>query len=146
MRFRIEQLEDRVVPARPLPLPFIFVGSGAGEQPVVKSYFAETGELAFEKTVFEGGFSGGVRVAAGDINHDGWPDLIAAAGAGGGPHVKIYDGKSGNLIDGPLGGFFAFDSGFSGGANVGTDTKAVPSFEPRQFFTAECSEDTREKH
>ena len=39
-------------------------------------------------------FRGGARVAVGDINGDGTPDLVVAAGFGGGPRVAIYDGKT----------------------------------------------------
>ena len=38
-------LEDRVVPARPLPLPLIFAGVGQGAPPEARAYKAETGEL-----------------------------------------------------------------------------------------------------
>ncbi len=44
----------------------------------------------------------GVRVAAGDLNGDGVPDLVTGAAAGN-PHVHIFDGKT--LINGP----FTFD-------------------------------------
>ena len=55
----------------PLPFPVLFVGAESGSVPVVKAYDAETGALNFEVKAFENAFTGGVRVAAGDVNRDG---------------------------------------------------------------------------
>ncbi len=119
VRLNLLPLEDRVVPdGRPLPLPMIFSGVGPGSAPRVKAYFAETGTLAFERTPFDPAFTGGVRVGTGDVNGDTWPDLIAAAGPGGGPHVTVLDSKTGQPIAGPLGNFFAYDVQFTGGVSV----------------------------
>lgn len=64
--------------------------------------------LAFDKT-----FKGGATIAVGDVNNDGMDEIIAAAGQGGGPHIKIFNFK-GEL----LGQFFAFDKLFRGGVNL----------------------------
>ena len=67
-------------------------------------------------------FRGGVRVAVGDINADGVPDLIAAAGFGGGPRVAIFDGKA--LLGGVpihlVPDFFAFESSLRDGVYIST--------------------------
>ncbi len=61
-------------------------------------------------------FRGGVNIATGDLNNDGWKEIVAGAGVGGGPHVRVFN-SDGTLIN-P--GFFAYDPGFRGGVNVAT--------------------------
>jgi hypothetical protein len=72
------------------------------------------GQSVLDRLVFAAGFRGGVRVASGDVNGDGIPDLVVAAGPGGGPHVMAFDGVTGALIL----SFMAYDPAFSGGVNV----------------------------
>jgi hypothetical protein len=81
-RLDLRPLEDRVVPGGGRPLPFPVIYAGAGHAPLVRAYDAETGGLNFERPEYEPSFLGGVRVAAADV--DGTPDVIAAAGPGGG--------------------------------------------------------------
>jgi len=55
-------------------------------------------------------FRGGARPAVGDVNADAAPDLLIAAGFGGGPRVAIYDGRT--VLGTPtklVNDFFAFD-------------------------------------
>src|SRR5262249_54909495 len=56
-------------------------------------------------------FTGGIRVAAADINGDGFADVIGAAGPGGGPQVTIFNGKSLSLLT----AFYALTPTFTGG-------------------------------
>ncbi len=87
---------------------------------------------------FEPAFTGGVRVAVGDVNDDGTLDVVAAAGPGGGPHVEVVNGSQLNQVqaDGEiapsalLASFFAFSPTFTGGvyvavAKVGSTTDLV---------------------
>src|SRR5262249_50434864 len=59
-------------------------------------------------------FRGGVRVALADITYDGILDIVTAAGPGGGPHVKVFDGVTGAVVR----QFMAYDSAFRGGVFV----------------------------
>jgi hypothetical protein len=61
------------------------------------------------------GFGGGVYVAAGRFGEAGTPGFATGAGAGGGPHVRIF-----NRAGGELGGFFAYQNKFLGGVRVAT--------------------------
>lgn len=63
---------------------------------------------------YDPNFRGGVNVAVGDLNGDHVKEIIAGAGVGGGPHVRVFN-KNGKLIN-P--GFFAYDPAFRGGVNV----------------------------
>jgi hypothetical protein len=63
---------------------------------------------------YHAGFPGGVSVAAADVDADGHADIITGAGAGGGPHVKVFSGRTGQEIR----SFYAFDPAFRGGVNV----------------------------
>jgi len=59
-------------------------------------------------------FTGGVRVAVGDVNGDGVLDIITGAGPGGGPQVTVFNGV--NLTS--LQNFYAFPAFFTGGVFV----------------------------
>ena len=87
------------------------VGADAGGGPRVRVYDSTTQEVLFDRFVYAPTFTGGVRVATGDVNGDGVPDLVVAAGYGGGPHVQAFDGITFKQIA----NFFAYETTFSGG-------------------------------
>ena len=89
------------------PTDEIIIAADAGGGPQVNIYsaaqiqahnFANPAVAFFAYTP---SFTGGVRLAVGDVNGDGKADLITAAGPGGRPEVNIYFGTaSGGFIAG----------------------------------------------
>src|SRR5262249_60823161 len=98
-------------------VPDIVTGAGPGGGPHVEAFDGRTGALLRGFITFDPGFRGGVSVAVGELDGstaDG-PAQAAAAGPGGGPHVKVFraDGS-------PFADFFAFPASFTGGVTLGS--------------------------
>ncbi len=75
----------------------VFVaGSGSGTTATVQVYNPD-GSTRTTITPY-GSFAGGVRVATGDIDGDGVPEIITAPGPGGGPHVRVFSGTTHLMI------------------------------------------------
>jgi uncharacterized repeat protein (TIGR01451 family) len=90
------------------------VGADAGGTPHVRVFSGANAAEKYSFFAYSANFTGGVRVAMGDVNGDGVPDIITGAGPGGGPHVRVFSGLSGAEI----GSFFAYNVNFSGGVFV----------------------------
>lgn len=80
----------------------------------LKVFAGETGSLLYKITPY-GAYTGGIRVATGDVNGDGTPDIITAPG----PQtskaaklpVRVFDGNTGVALPGTLGtGFYPFNT------------------------------------
>lgn len=95
-------------------IPDLVVAAGPGGGPHVKAFNGLTGAQLFSFYAYSASFSGGVFVAVGDTNGDGRGDIITGAGAGGGPHVKVFSGLDGSLLN----EYFAYNAGFQGGVTV----------------------------
>jgi len=89
----------------------IITGADAGGGPHVQAFSGADLHVLRSFFAYDPAFPGGVRVAAGDLDLDGHAEIITAAGPGGGPHVRVFDGVTGAERV----GMFAFDPAFSGG-------------------------------
>ncbi len=94
------------------PVQTIAVGTGPGA-PAQVAVLNTDGTVRFKIAAYDG-YSGGVRVATGDVNGDGVEDVITGTGPGAPPHVKVFDGATGAVIR----SFLAFDPAYRGGLYV----------------------------
>jgi hypothetical protein len=98
--------------------PYIVAAAGPGGAPEV-TVFDTAGNVVADFLAYGANFTGGVNVATGDVTGDGVPDIITGADAGGGPHVKVFDGAA--LLVGKVqedSSFFAYAPTFAGGVRV----------------------------
>ncbi len=91
----------------------IVTGAGVGGGPHVRVYDGATGAEVLNFFAYDPSVRGGVSVAVGDVDGDGFPDLITGAGPGGGPHVKVFSAAGVEKF-----GFFAYAPTFTGGVTV----------------------------
>ena len=90
------------------------VGADAGGGPHVKVYDTATSVEKFSFFPYESTFTGGVRVAVGDVNNDGTDDIVTIPASGGAARLRVYSGRDGaQIID-----QFVFDTAFRGGGFV----------------------------
>ncbi len=92
----------------------IVVAAGPGGSAHVKAFDGLTGSVVRSFFAYDASFRGGAVVAVADVDGDGIADIVTAPGAGGGPHVQVFDGRTGAVIR----SFFAFDPNFTGGVSV----------------------------
>ncbi len=113
----------------------VIVTPDQGGGPVVAIYSGAklaaglTGDAAQLTRFFgidDAAFRGGARASVGDVNGDGTPDVVVAAGFGGGPRLAIFDGKSvltpaaaGKLPPKLTADFFVFENTLRNGVFVG---------------------------
>jgi len=90
----------------------IVVGAGPGGAPLVK-IFDLHGNLQKSWNAYTAAFRGGVNVAVGNVLGNGWQYIVTGPGAGGGPHVRVFDGNG--IVKQQ---FFAYANSFTGGVYV----------------------------
>lgn len=83
----------------------IVVGAGEGGGPQVRIFSGEGKLLGGGFFAYDPRFRGGVRIAVGDLDGDGRAEIVTGPGVGGGPQIRIFDGRGRALGS----GFFAFD-------------------------------------
>jgi hypothetical protein len=96
----------------------IVTGAGTTGLPHVRAFSVAGGGVAEVASfyAYSTAFTGGVRVAVGDVNGDGVADIITGAGLSGGPHVRAFSLASGAPVE--IASFYAYDPVFAGGIYV----------------------------
>src|SRR3989339_739892 len=90
----------------------IITAPGKGGGPHVK-IFDNHAKVLIQFFAFKEKFKGGVNISAVDMDYDGIDEIIAGAGPGGAPHVRVFN-KNGKIIS----SFYAWSEDFDGGVNV----------------------------
>jgi stage II sporulation protein D len=93
----------------------VVTGADKGGGPHVRVLDTNGDPTGVEFMAYDSKFSGGVRVAVCHFGEDGTDSVVTAPGAGGGPHVRVFnaDGSAHS------GGFMAYSPTFTGGVYVG---------------------------
>lgn len=103
----------------------LIIGTGANTRTTIRTFDFNTGAMLNSFEPF-GTVTTGVRVGATDINGDGKADIIAGAGPGAAPHVKVFDGST----QAELKSFFAFAPSTTTGVFVAGDIPSIRNTAP----------------
>jgi hypothetical protein len=96
----------------------IITAPGAGGGPHVRVFSGQSFQVITEFMAYSPQYFGGVHVAAGNVDGAGFADIVTAPEAGGGPHVRVFHGQTGQQLNVPVANFFAFSPFFYGGVWV----------------------------
>ncbi|HBK34207.1 TPA: hypothetical protein DEP34_02680 [Candidatus Uhrbacteria bacterium] len=97
-----------------IPSTNIIVVPAAGAPPLIR-VFAKSGVLLKEFLAYDSTFTGGVRVAVGDVDGDGEDEIVSAPGPGGGPDIRVFE-QDGTMQK----GFDAFKYTMTSGCYIAT--------------------------
>lgn len=89
-------------------------GTGVGGGPRVIAWSLKDQKALQDYFAYESSLRSGVQISVGDTNGDGFVDIFTGAGEGGGPRVRLFDGKDLAV----LADFFTFDQNQRGGVFV----------------------------
>lgn len=94
----------------------IITGAGKGGGAHVRVFDGEGNPKKYNPGFFaySDDFRGGVYVAVGDLEGDGWGEIITGAGEGGQSHVRVFDRKGNSTGQ----DFWPFESSYLGGVTV----------------------------
>lgn len=92
---------------------YVAVGAGQGASPYARLYNERLEPVTDAFMAYDPRFHGGVNVGVGDLDGDGSPEIVTGAGAGGGPHVRVFGTDLAVKAQ-----FFAYDPRFTGGVYV----------------------------
>lgn len=90
----------------------IIVSAGAGRQPQVRVFNAK-GRLISNFLAFNNNFQQGFNISLSDIDNNGLPEIVASAGPGGGPQVRVFN-FSGDLRE----SWYVYNQAYTGGVNT----------------------------
>ena len=91
----------------------MIAGSGPGTKPEVAVFSGQTGVPLETLSPFSASFTGGVSVAAGDVNGSGSDDVIAATGSGTNSVIRVFAGATRTRL-----ASFSPYSAFTGGVSI----------------------------
>ena len=118
----------------------VITGTQYGGGPQVR-VFDNYGNVKFTNGFFAYAedFRGGVNVACGDVDNDGVSEIVTAPGPTGGPHIRIWEFRSGNWwLDHE---FFSFDAGDTGGVEI----KIENEYGTNKLVTSRMTGNNKEK-
>jgi hypothetical protein len=95
-------------------VPDIIAAPGRGGPPIVIALDGNTGTLVRAFFAYPPGFADGVNVAVGDVNGDGFDDIIVAPELRGATFVRVFSGQDSSLLT----QFVAYTPLFNGGVRV----------------------------
>jgi subtilisin family serine protease len=93
----------------------IAVAPESGSPPSVRVFTNSGNEIVVSFDAYSASFTGGVRLAMGDVDGDGQEEIVTVPGPGGGPQVRVFD-LEGNLES----QFYAFETNMRSGFYVAT--------------------------
>jgi subtilisin-like proprotein convertase family protein len=97
----------------------VIVVPGKGRKTDVKIYSGVNGALLGSFLAFGAAYTGGATVDVGDVNNDGWLDVVVGNGAGVAPEIQVWNVRT--SINSPtlLRSIKPFETTFRGGLDVG---------------------------